>query len=353
MRTLTLFAALVAMTACVAPDRGTAPAPGAAEGTHADTIAIAAAAAPSGPSAVDVAPISDVGYTLTDISHGLSSRATSINDSGVVVGTYVTGVGQHAFLRRVDGTLQDIPPLPGDVSNVASDVDLAGDVVGTSVGRDGSPHAWIRRHGQAIQQLRTVSCHGASRADALDATGRIVGSCDGRPAEWVNFGFGPLPAPGARGELLAVQSPIVAGYVVTSGDTVAMGARPSPFFLDMPAGTTVSAITDVNASGVMVGRFTRHGVEQGFVSTPTSGRTLPHPAYGLSDRGRIVGWYVSLPSVAYTIAPGTTAETPLPPASAYRVAVRVNHCGSIVGHYFPSGLQGGPRAAVWSKGICD
>jgi hypothetical protein len=125
--------------------------------------------------------------------------------------------------------------------------------------------------------------------------------------------------------------------------------------LDMPYGTVHARVTGINGSRVMVGGYTVGTTERGFRAANGTTHALPHVVYGVSGAGRMVGWYVGLPSVAYTIAPNAlvTVETPLPPSNVDRVAVRVNRCGSIVGHYFPSGLEGGARAALWTKPICD
>ncbi|AHG88775.1 extracellular repeat protein, HAF family [Gemmatirosa kalamazoonensis] len=345
---------VVLIAACGDPDRVTAvpgrPAERLTAPTRPDTTALSA-------SAVDVpAPPSYVGYVLTDISRRIASTATDINTAGLVVGAYATAAGQHGFVRHTDGTFEDLPPLAGDTGTVATGINDAGVVVGYSTRRNGHTTAWIRHPGLAPRALSEPEfCAGSSRADAIDYLGEIVGSCGRDAVIWPTETAFAWPLGGVHGEALDVYFHTVVGYgLLGSGSTTtAIVWRGAPTTFNLPPGSTDSKATGINAGGAIVGLFTQNGAQRGFVSSLTSGRVLPHPAYGISDYGRVVGWYVSLPAAAYTIAPGAVTETPLPPTTLGRVAVKVNRCGAIVGHYFPLGLQGGPRAALWTKPTCD
>src|SRR5205085_10205242 len=90
------LAACVALAACDVADHTTAP------------------RAPNGPASLDLVgpppPPVYIGYSLTDISAGLTSRATDINNQGWVVGTHTIAGSPHGFVRHPDGSIEDIPP---------------------------------------------------------------------------------------------------------------------------------------------------------------------------------------------------------------------------------------------------
>ena len=302
-------------------------------------------------------PPTYIGYVLSDISGGARSLATDINEHGWVVGSHDVGGRQHGFIRHADGTVEDIPPLSGDVSNVVTGINDLEQVVGTSTAPDGTMRAWFRAPFDDVKPLWSSWCNGAARANAIDNGGTIAGSCGGQPTYWPTFHDFPQTVINMAGALTDAVGIEPVGYVVHLDGTrsaLAYGQHGSVFPI-MPSGTTSSWINGTNGSHSIVGGYTLGGVDHGFFATSFGGaiQTLPHVAYGISGQGRIVGWSTGFPAAAYTIAPNAFVETPLPPTSLDRVAVRVNRCGSIVGHYFPFGVQGGPRAALWTKTNCD
>ena len=61
------------------------------------------------------------------------SSAYGINSSGVVVGGYTTSSGKyHAYRRAPDGTMMDLPPLPGSLNSEAFAINANNEVVGYS-----------------------------------------------------------------------------------------------------------------------------------------------------------------------------------------------------------------------------
>lgn len=345
MRTFTLCCVALAAVACDASDRTTAP------------------RAPGAPSA-DISvgptqPLGSTGYTLTDISGGLASSALDINASGTIVGRHTVNGAEHGFVRHADGTVQDLPPLPGDASNVASGVNASDVVVGSSTSADGHSHAWRKAPGGPMTRLYDAPCGSRSHANAIDAAGEIVGDCNTIEAVWTTPTDDPLlGSPVLFGTMLDVGHGLAVGYAAAPGDdkkeAVAWDGEHAHTILTLPAGTTSTWFTGAVSAQEVVGGYTDASGDHGFVTilgaTP---RLLPHPVQAMTALGRIVGWYVSIPAVAYTIAPNGSFEVPLPPTNRDRVAFRANRCGAIVGHYFPYGLQGGPRAALWSKPTCD
>ena len=347
MRTLTRFTALgacVLLAACGAAEHTTAP--NALGGRASRDLVVGPAQPPT-----------YTGYTLTDISAGLPSSAVDINESGTIVGRHTLGGLDHGFIRHADGTLEDLPPLPGDLSNVASGVNASDVVVGSSTAANGTSHAWRKAPGGPMTPLGGL-CTTGSHANAIGAAGEIVGDCSSQMAVWTSPQGPPLLRTLLFGTLHDVENGVAAGDE-TSPDgsrwaAVWDGHHVSPVVL--PTGTTTSSwSTGVASAQQVVGAYTDATGDHGFVATlGGTTRLLPHPVEAMTALGRIVGWYVSIPAVAYTIAPnGLGVEVPLPPTTRDRVALRANRCGAIVGHYFPSGLQNGARAALWTKPGCD
>jgi probable HAF family extracellular repeat protein len=339
---LCMLAACTLAAACDAPDHTTAPHP-----LGAPTLDITTQ--PAQPPVLNV-------YSLTDISGGLPSRATDVNAHGWVVGTHTVGGAQHGFVRHADGTIEDVPPWTGDVSTVVTGINDANVIVGTSTAANGDTHAWRRVPGQAMEKLFDFYCGGRAHANAIDDEGEIAGACAGVPEVWLSVVANGFPNAEVTGDLYDIASRTAVGTLdePVSATAALVWATHNYSTLDMPYGTVHARVNGVNGSLVMVGGYTVGTTERGFWAASGTTHPLPHVVYGVSGPGRMVGWYAGIPSAAYTIAPnGFGVETPLPPNTVDRVAVRVNKCGTIVGHYFPFGLQGGARAAMWTKPVCD
>ena len=338
-----LLVACVLTAACDGPDRVTAAPPPAARPSR-DLVV-----GPVRP------PVNDV-YSLTDISGGLPSRATDVNDAGWVVGAHSIAGAEHGFVRHPDGTVEDIPPLPGDVGNVVTGINEANQIVGTSTAPNGNTRAWYRSPGWPAAALFDGFCGGSIHANAIDDAGEIVGGCADSPVVWFGNPQNTWRPSAITGDFydIAAHTPVGTAHEPVS-TTAALAFGPNgATTLDMPYATVKARINGINRSRTMVGAYSVGTAEHGFWATFDVTHPLPHAVYGVSDAGRMVGWYAAIPSVAFTIAPnGITVETPLPPVDRDRVAVRLNRCGTIVGHYFPSGLSGGARAAMWTKPTCD
>jgi hypothetical protein len=70
-----------------------------------------------------------------------------INDKGWVVGEDNTNFEFHARLLE-NGSVVDLPPLPGDTESFAAAINNSGDVVGSSRKSGGCPRAVLWRHGE-------------------------------------------------------------------------------------------------------------------------------------------------------------------------------------------------------------
>jgi probable HAF family extracellular repeat protein len=109
---------------------------------------------------------------------GLGSSASAINDSGQVVGRSYTDYGwveEHAFLYE-DGQMKDLNPLMGlssAANSYASDINDSGHIVGSYVTASGAYHAFLYKDGQ-MKDLGTLG-GSSSHAYAINNSGQIVG----------------------------------------------------------------------------------------------------------------------------------------------------------------------------------
>jgi len=108
---------------------------------------------------------------------GTSSTASSINDSGQVIGFSTTDDGyNHAFITGTNGVgMTDLGTL-GGTSSTASSINDSGQVVGYSTTGVGNDHAFITGpNGVGITDLGTLGGT-FSRASRINNSGQVVGS---------------------------------------------------------------------------------------------------------------------------------------------------------------------------------
>jgi probable HAF family extracellular repeat protein len=102
--------------------------------------------------------------------------ANGINDFGQVIGWSHTAAGtQHAFLWPVSGRMQDLGTLSGSTTSIASGINNATQVVGTSGG-----HAFLWSVSRGMIDLNTLLPPGSgwvlTNASGINANGQIVGT---------------------------------------------------------------------------------------------------------------------------------------------------------------------------------
>jgi probable HAF family extracellular repeat protein len=102
---------------------------------------------------------------------GSSSTAYAISPGGAVVGSSLRKDGtEHAFLWQ-NGVKRDLGALPGDCCSVAYGINKDGVVVGQSSTSTGLTHAFVWKNG-VMTQLAGGCC---SEATAINTVGQIVG----------------------------------------------------------------------------------------------------------------------------------------------------------------------------------
>jgi probable HAF family extracellular repeat protein len=123
---------------------------------------------------------------------GYNSYATAANNRGQIVGWAENGVHDpscdpafqilqfRAAIWQPDGSMEELPPLPGDTTSAATAINDLGQVVGISgacgiaVGDISAAHAVLWQHGIAID-LGTLGGHSWNTPTAINNHGTIVG----------------------------------------------------------------------------------------------------------------------------------------------------------------------------------
>ncbi|MDB6157121.1 MAG: hypothetical protein JWO04_827 [Gammaproteobacteria bacterium] len=130
--------------------------------------------------------------TLSPFPGGYSSYATAANNRGEVVGWAENGVHDpscdpafqilqfRATIWHADGTMQELPPLPGDSTSAARAINDRGQVVGISgdcgvaVGSVSAKHAVLRDHGVPMD-LGNLGGDAWNTPTAINNRGVVVG----------------------------------------------------------------------------------------------------------------------------------------------------------------------------------
>ena len=120
---------------------------------------------------------SATGMENISLSGQLASSAYGINDSGDVVGIYIDQEQKgHGFLWTQLEGMQDLESL-GCVGCLATAINNSGKVIGTLPQPDGSSHAFAWRQGSAVRDLGTLGGPN-STPHAINKAGQIAGMSD-------------------------------------------------------------------------------------------------------------------------------------------------------------------------------
>jgi probable HAF family extracellular repeat protein len=299
----------------------------------------------------------DVVYRFTDLGvlGGLDSAARAVAPTGVVVGHADTdpGSGSHSFHAfwwpPMAGAMMDLGVIGDDRSSAANDVNGSNQIVGASLGADGTSHAFLW-NGE-MHDLGNLGAESAE-ANAINASGQVTGTS--APTEDGSHAFLWTPAEpnGATGTMVSI------------------GALP---------GDIMSIGTDLNEMGQIVGYSNDpEYASRPFLWTPSepNGSTgtmvelsyVPGASGGVAEAINANGWVIGSTSVGAPI-PDEVAFLWVPdePNGSVGTAIQlgtlggdhadafdINAAGDIVGYaQLPSegGWPGVDHAFLWRDGV--
>jgi len=235
---------------------------------------------------------------MTDLGTlaGSPVDAYSLNDAGVLAGSYINGMYERAFMWT-GGTMQDIGTLGGTDSRAYS-VNGHGDVVGFARPVDDSQmHACLWRNG-TVTDLGTLGGW-ASYAYDINDNGKVVGwsledpNVISHAFEWsegVMIDLGSLG--GKYSAAFAINlSGLAAGVSSDTADVNHAVIWEGGQIQDLNAliapgsGWFLSSASDVNDQGQIVGYGTYQGATRAFLLSPLPALDAPQPKAALSFAG--------------------------------------------------------------------
>jgi probable HAF family extracellular repeat protein len=259
-------------------------------------------------------------YTITDLGTlpPGSARVHDVNSQGQVVGAsgYPHGADTHAFFWTQKSGMRDLGALAGGDYSIATAINDAGQVVGTSNAQD-SMHAFVWTSQKGLSQLPALSGANSSSAYAINRAGEIAGSSGTQAVVWSGSTITDLGTLGGFwSEAHAINN---SGQVVGVADTK---TGPHAFLWTSGAamqdlgtlpGDTDSRANRINDQGAVVGASEGAEGVQAFIWTSKS---------GMQALGSLQG-------------------------GGYSEAFGINNSEVVVGQ---SGSSLGTRAFIWTSG---
>ncbi|WP_131736641.1 hypothetical protein [Actinomadura roseirufa] len=314
---------------------------------------------------------------------GTTSRATAVNDQGVIVGYGDTaGGGNHAIRWNPDGHITDLGTLPGGTYSYAYGINNRGDIVGYANNSGGNERAVRWAPNGTITDLGSLPGRTSGYAYGINDVGAVVGyipiqSKTYHAAKWQPDGTvsdigaeSPLGSTSAaainnHGVAVGITYEVSPGHYHEAVTWSAAGDKPT-VLPPLPGGGPRSSAQSINDKGVIVGysqsgpgaptNYPVHAVLWGpGASAPTDLGTLPGGgddsfANGVNAAGVVVG-------ASATKDPGNRdavlwrrgkngwriVSLPRLPGRDYSEATAINNGGEVVGE---ASTASGPGVAV-------
>jgi len=269
-------------------------------------------------------PSAMAGYDFTTLTSptGTLFRASGINDTGEVVGSYTDASGTHGFslIGGVFSTLDFHDATTTVTTTNANGVNGGGEIIGSF----NDSHGFVL-NGTMYTQFDVPSTVGTTtRGFGINMKGQLVGTF----VNGTSFGF-------------------VATGLPLGGNLTLINAPPP-----LPAGplTGVGVDAGINDAGTVVGSYadsTTRGTH-GFLAIGASTMTLDDPlappggvtaATGINNVGDIVGYFIDAGGITHGFvdAGGVYTTIDYPHALRFTRVLGVNDLGDLVGDYIDAG----------------
>jgi probable HAF family extracellular repeat protein len=281
---------------------------------------------------------------------GQSSFAYDVNDAGVVVGAAQTATGTfEAFRWTLDGGLQALPPLTGDLESRAIAVANDNTVLGVSISEGGAarPVTWTGTDAPVELPIPPIAGAGLTPNDR-SPQGTVVGDAifTDDPSEVHAWVWSPAGGMTDLGSQLEVQFENYAAAINDAGQVVGtLGgglwraylwrAQDGARSLGVPG--TLTDRTEVTAQGI-----NRDGRVVGWARLLSSGEDDDAPVEPFPTFGSYA--YVWSDASGFTLLPGFGGES-----ESDAVGDDVNDRGDVVGSATPPGASA-IKAVAWPRG---
>lgn len=214
------------------------------------------------------------GSVTTFNVQGHYTEPTSINNAGVVAGTYQTPDQMRVFLRAADGTLST-PHIPGKYKSVF--LNNNGDIAGVYYEQDGPYHGYLRNAGGNLEKI-DIPGSASTIVSAINDSGAVAGTdadqdgfiraADGTITTFRVFGSDGTYVTGLNNEgavsgIYAVGFSFLGGFIRSPNGTIqTFHFKGCPTYLSyfpfLPSGM-------LNASGVTAGQCADGRTHRAFV----------------------------------------------------------------------------------------
>src|SRR5829696_4968676 len=269
----------------------------------------------------------------SDVQANQANGATSINDSGRVIGTSFTSDGRpHAFLYDENATpkMQDLGTLGGNYSG-ANSINDSGKVVGSSYTNDGEQHAFLYNE-NATPKMQDLN-------DLLPAdSGWIITEATAINSDGKIAAYGGDTYPAGYGTGFAVVLTPATTATTASYEVEALGS----LWPDSSGVCPCGVPTSINDSGQVAGteyygEFGSHAFLYDASATPKMQDlgTLPDSwrseAAGINDSGQVVGHSANRAFLKESGQPMIDLNTLIPADSGWSIneAKAINSDGKI------------------------